>query len=175
MKSIVLLLSGLLLLTAKAKAQPSVPSADDVLKEAYAKAANGNKKVLLIFHASWCVWCRKMDSSLNDATIKPGIDKNYEIVHLTVYESPNKKTLENPGALDFLTKNGGADKGIPYWFVLDKNGTVLADSQLKPGQNSGCPATKEEVDYFISVLKKTSSLKEDELEKIRARFRRNEE
>jgi len=41
-------------------------------------------------------------------------------------------------------------------------------------QNTGCPATKKEVDYFIEVLKKTTDLKEDQLEKIRTRFRRNE-
>jgi hypothetical protein len=41
-------------------------------------------------------------------------------------------------------------------------------------QNVGCPASKEEVDYFIEVLKKTTPLKEDELEKIKVRFRKND-
>src|SRR5918993_1883125 len=105
---------GLVLLCTNAYSQGKVPSADEILKPAYAKAAKQNKKVLVIFHASWCGWCRKMDTSLADHSVKPLIDKNYETVHLTVYESPNKKALENPGALELLTKHGGADQGLPY-------------------------------------------------------------
>lgn len=141
---------------------------------ALAKAAGEGKNVLLIFHASWCGWCRKMDASLDDPAIKSFIDRFYETVHLTVYESAGKKQLENPGALAFLQQHGGAEQGIPYWFVLDKGGNVLFDSQYSPGKNSGCPATEEEVNYFISVLRETSSLSEEELRAIRKRFRENE-
>jgi thioredoxin-related protein len=154
--------------------QTQAPTAASVMAPALAKAANEGKNVLLIFHASWCGWCRKMDTSLNDPAIKAFIDRNYEIVHLTVYESPGKKQLENPGALEFLQQHGGAEQGIPYWFVLDKEGNVLFDSQYNPGKNSGCPATEEEVSYFISVLRKTSSLSGEELRAIRKRFRENE-
>ena len=172
MKFFSVFVTYLFLFIANAKAQ--TPAADDILKPVYTKAMQENKKVLVIFHASWCGWCRKMDSSLDDPSIQTLIDKNYEIAHLTVYESPDKKELENPGALDLLTKHGGNNKGLPYWFVFDKDKNLLADSQYKPGENTGCPATEEEVAYFIHVLKKTSSLKEDELELIRKRFRRNE-
>ena len=156
------------------QAQTATPTADEVLKPAYAKAAKSNKKVLLIFHASWCGWCKKMDASLNDSSIKKAMDKNYEIAHLTVYESKDKTALENSGALELLTKFGGADQGLPYWFVLDANGNKLADSQYAPGKNTGCPASEEEVSYFLAVLKKTSSLKEEQLGLIKTRFRKNE-
>ena len=156
------------------KAQDRVASAEEVLKRAYTQAAGENKNVLLIFHASWCGWCHKMDTSLNDKMVKPLVDKNYVTAHLTVYESKDKKDLENPGALEFLAKQGGADEGIPYWLVLDKKGTVLATSEFEPGRNSGCPASEKEVAYFIGVLKKTSSLKEEELKVIAKRFRMNE-
>ncbi len=156
------------------QAQKLTPSADDILKPVYVKAAKENKKVLLIFHASWCGWCKKMDASLADSSVKNEINKSYEIAQLTVYESKDKTARENPGALQLLTKFGGADKGLPYWFVLDAGGNKLADSEYKPGNNTGCPASEEEVNYFIGVLQKTAKLSSEELEKIRKRFRKNE-
>ena len=170
-------LSFLLLFAVQAaSAQPKtvVPSADGVLKPAYAKAAAGRKNVLLIFGASWCGWCRKMDASLQDTAVKPLIDKWYEIVHLTVYESDDKKHLEHSGALAFLAKNGGADNGLPFWYVLDKNGKVLSASKDKSGNNTGCPASEKEVAHFIDVLKKTSALRAKELAVVEQRFRKNE-
>src|SRR5690349_12440122 len=106
------------------KAQP--PSADSVLQEAYAKAASENKNVFLIFHASWCIWCRKMDSAMNDPAIKKSFDKNYVIIHLTILESADKKSLENPGAIELYTKYAGPKgQGIPFWIIYDKNGNFL--------------------------------------------------
>jgi thiol-disulfide isomerase/thioredoxin len=160
-------------------AQP--PSADSVLKEATATASKENKNVFIIFHASWCVWCHKMDSSMNDKRCKKFFDDNYIIRHLTVQESKSKKHLENPGATEMLAKYEGSDDGIPFWLIFDKNGNLLADSRIrysgegpdKPGRNSGCPATQEEVDYFISVLKKTSHLSASQLSIIEKRFSEN--
>ena len=164
---------SLLLSSVSCLGQSKMPSAEEVLKPAYAQAAKEKKNVLLIFHASWCGWCHKMDSSLTDLSVRPLIDKNYVTAHLTVYESQDKKPLENPGALEFLTKHGGADQGIPFWLVLDKTGKVLADSQMKPKENCGCPASEEEVAYFLTVLRKTSSLNEDQLQVIAKRFSLN--
>lgn len=151
------------------------------MKEAYATALKENKKVLIMFHASWCGWCHKMDSSLNDKICKIFFDDNFVIRHMVVFESKEKENLENPGALDMLTKYKGKDEGIPYWLIFDKNENFLFDSRMPPAvstpdakpMNTGCPASKEEVDYFIDVLKATTSLKDDQLEIIRKRFRKN--
>ena len=152
-----------------------VLTADEILKAAYTKAANENKKVMVIFHASWCGWCRKMDTSLNDASVKDYFEKNYVIEHLVIQESPNKKNLENPGAEELNKKWGGVNQGLPYWVVLDKDGNLLADSQKAPGENVGCPATKEEVDHFIKVLKKTSTITDEQVVAVEKRFRKNDQ
>lgn len=152
-----------------------VPSADAVLKAAFAKAAKAHKNVLVIFHASWCGWCHKMDTSLNDPSVKDFFDKNYVIEHLTVYESKGKENLENPGALQLLTKYHGNDQGIPFWLVFDSKGDLLGDSQIAPGKNSGCPATEEEVQHFVGVLKKSSSITVEQVAAVEKRFRRNSE
>jgi thioredoxin-related protein len=156
-------------------------SADDILKEAKDKAARDHKNVFIIFHASWCGWCHKMDTAMNDKTVKKYFDDHYVIRHLTVYESDANKALENPGAMALLTQYKGDDQGIPYWLIFDKNGQLLADSKLRPegggletGDNTGCPANEAEVAYFVKVLKQTSSLKAAELALIEKRFRKNE-
>ena len=162
-------------------AQKAPASTDEIMKEAFTVAKKQNKKVLIMFHASWCGWCHKMDTSLNDASVKKFFDDNFVIRHLVVFESKGKESLENPGALEMITKYDGKDEGIPFWLIFDQDEKFLADSRMKATvngveklQNTGCPASKEEVEYFIGVLKKITLLKEDQLEKIRARFRRNE-
>lgn len=170
MKYFVSLLAFLFFISCSPKAQSLQASADDILKKSFQQAAKEKKNVFLIFHAAWCGWCRKMDTAMNDPLVKDFFQNNYVITHLTVYESKGKEALENPGALVYLTKNGGDNQGIPFWMVLDKDGNVLADSQIKPKQNAGCPASKEEVSFFINILQKTSVLTPGELAAIEKRF-----
>ncbi len=158
----------------QAKALP----ASEVIANIKATASKENKKVFVIFHASWCVWCHKMDSAMNTPGIKSYFDKNFLITHLTVDESKDKKELENPGANELLTAWHGDNQGIPFWVILDKDGKVLSDSRLidangKPGHNVGCPAQPEEVDYLISVLNKISPPSPHQSELIRQRFLKN--
>lgn len=181
MKNIVLLSALLFISITSAFAQKTPSTAEEIMKEAFASAKKQNKKVMVLFHASWCGWCHKMDTSLNDVSVKKFFDDNFVIRHLVVFESKGKVNLENPGALEMITKYDGKDQGIPFWLIFDKDENFLADSRMKQTvngveklQNTGCPASKEEVDYFIEVLKKTTNLNENELEKIRTRFRRNE-
>ena len=159
-------------------AQQSAKHSGEILQEALRKASAENKNVFLMFHASWCGWCHKLDSSLNDKTIRDFFNNSYVTTHLTVYESKDKKDLENPGALEFLSKYKGNDLGIPYWIVIDKNGKWLADSQMRPdgadftiaGENVGCPASREEVNHFLKVLAKTSTLNASQLSVIEKKF-----
>jgi thioredoxin-related protein len=175
----------LLLLTVQfsLKAQPSLttaPSAKSVMDEAFSRAVKENKNVIVMFHASWCGWCHRMDSSLNDPSCKKFFDDNYVITHLVVDESTNRKAEENAGAYELRTKYHGDGVGIPFWLIFDKNGKMLADSKLRKdgeneagGNNIGCPARADEVEYFLELLKKTSKINADQLAIISARFKKN--
>jgi len=176
-----IILAVLLLIHSIAMSQAPPESAEKILAEAGEIAAKENKKVFILFHASWCGWCKKMDMSMADAGVKKYFDDNYVIRHLVVYESRGKENLENPGALELLIKYKGNDQGIPYWMVFDPSGKLIADSKMRTdnqglgeGENAGCPASAEEVAHFIKVLKQTSRLTEDELNTIAARFRKNQ-
>ncbi|MFM7709704.1 MAG: thioredoxin family protein [Ferruginibacter sp.] len=158
-------------------------SADKILSEAYQQAAKENKKVFIIFHASWCGWCKKLDASMNDATCKALFNNHYITVHLTVKESDGKKHLETPGADVYLKKYMGDEAGLPFFVVVNEQGATLGDSYARnkgekldqPGENIGCPAKAEEVDAFIATLKKTSTLTDKQLKTIATRFRKNEQ
>lgn len=156
-------------------------TANEILQEAYLKAIKENKNVFVLFHASWCGWCHKMDKSMNDPVCKKFFDDNYIITHLVVDESKDKKALENPGANELRNKYYGDGIGIPFWLVLDEEGKLLYDSKIRAvgegpekGENTGCPANAEEVAYFIKIIKNSSKLNAAQLEIISKRFRENE-
>jgi thioredoxin-related protein len=177
LKSITSSLFIFLFFAATIHAQSTIPSAENVIHAAIQRAGQEHKKVFIIFHASWCGWCHRMDSLMNSEACKALFDKNYVIEHLTVMESEGKKGLENPGASDLLKKLHGGDS-IPFWVVFDEKGNPLADCLMKPedakpdvtGDNIGCPSTKDEVAYFVKVLKKTSSLNAGQLAVIEKAF-----
>ncbi|MEO5996837.1 MAG: thioredoxin family protein [Chitinophagaceae bacterium] len=159
-------------------AQVSPKSAEEILKEASQQATSDKKNVFIIFDASWCGWCHKMDSIMNAPACKNLFSHNYIVKHLVILESPGKKQRENPGAMDLLIKFHGDKQGLPYWLIFDNKGNLLADSQLRPtgaafdmpGENTGCPATPKEITYFINILKKTSLLNSNQLALIEQEF-----
>ncbi len=149
-------------------------AAKEILKTAKNQARKEGKDVFIMWHASWCGWCHRMDKQMNDPEVKEFFDANYVIIHLVVKESKGNKHLENPGADEMLAKYLGDKAGIPFWVILDKKGELLVDSFLRTAgdgaeqklTNTGCPANRDEVDHFIKALKKTSEMKDEDLEKI---------
>src|SRR6516162_5633327 len=103
---ILVCLSAILFFSVAYSQQGPLP-ADQILQEAMQLAAKEKKNVLIIFHASWCGWCHKMDSSMNDKSCKKFFDDNYVTRHLVVDETKDKKNLENPGAVELRTKYHG--------------------------------------------------------------------
>ncbi len=170
-----------LLPAAPVNGQVTSSSAEDILAEACTKAAAENKKVFVIFHASWCGWCHKMDTSMKDPACKKFFDDQFVIRHIVVHEQKNKQHLETPGGEAFMKKYNGEGQGIPFWLIFDAAGGLLADSKIRKegdgpgeGENSGCPATEQEVDYFIRVLDTHTTLTDQQLAVIRKRFRQND-
>jgi thioredoxin-related protein len=181
MKTKIFLLTFALLITAFVSGQTTPESATAILDKAYKQAASEKKNVLVVFHASWCGWCRKFEASVNDSSCKAYFDKSYVIVYLTILESKDKKALENPGAEDIYNQNGGKDGGIPYFLIYDRKGKLLTDSKMIPAgsdqntkpANIGCPASEEEVAAFVEKLRKTSKLSDVEAAAVTKRFLKN--
>jgi len=140
-----------------------------VLEKAMAQAKKEKKNVFVMYHASWCGWCKKMEANMQNEAVKPFFDKNYVTTFLTVQERKDK-SLENPGADEILKKYKADKSGIPFWQIYDADGNLLADSFDSKGQNMGCPTTKEEVAEFTDKLKKSAALKEKQRQKIEEVF-----
>jgi len=155
MKKIILsLLFIALSVTVMAQSKPQ--SAEKALDEAYKNARN--KNVMIVFHASWCKWCKKLETALNSADLKKVFEENYSIAYLDVMERGGKiDSLENPGGKEIMKKYGGEKAGLPFIVFVDKKGKLLANSNVMNGNaNIGYPGSKEEVDAFCKLLKKTS-------------------
>jgi thiol-disulfide isomerase/thioredoxin len=181
MKTKIFLASFFILVSGAALSQETPEPASKILEKAYKQASKEKKNVFVIFHASWCGWCKKMEASINDPSCSAYFQKSFVFVHLTVLERGDLKKTENPGADTMLVKYAGKNSGIPFFLIFDKKGKLLADSQTrkegdgldKPGQNLGCPAADDEVAAFVGILRKTSKITDAEAAAVTERFRKN--
>lgn len=162
-------------------AQEKPATANEIMNVAIKQASDEGKSIFLMFHASWCGWCKKMDASIKDETCRDFFDKKFVVTHMVVKESADKKHLENPGADELLKKYNGDKSGIPFWLIFDSKGNLIEDSFIRaegvsadqPGSNIGCPAQDDEVAIFIEKLKKAELMSDDEAARIAARFKMN--
>lgn len=130
-----------------------------VLSNAEAQAKASGKNVLVIFHASWCGWCKRLDAFMNDPKFKQVFDDNFVTAKLTVLEDDKHKMLENVGGLDEMDQLGGRDAGLPLFAILDPQGNMIINS-VRPadgadkGGNTGFPSEPQEIAHFIAMMQK---------------------
>ena len=167
--------------TQNIQAQETPKSVSVLMEKALQQAKEQNKNIFVLFSASWCTWCKQMDSKLKNPSIKQLFSDHYIIEHFTVLEQKSKKHLVNPGAEELLIKYGGQNQGIPFYLIFDNEGSLIADSKMVKnkeilkgeGSNIGCPGTSYEIDAFAYKLKETSNLTDKELLAIAAIFKQD--
>jgi thiol-disulfide isomerase/thioredoxin len=140
-------------------AQEAKPqAAETVRREAIKQAAAADKTVMLVFQASWCGWCKRLDQTLAQPEFKKVLDAHFVVAHLDVMERGDKVgLLENPGGQAILKKLGGENAGLPFYAFLDAKGEKIADSKAMPdGQNIGYPGNAQEIEAFARLLQKAA-------------------
>ena len=181
MKTKIFLFGALLLISGIVSAQEKPEPAGKIIDEACKIAAKEGKSVLIVFHASWCGWCKKFEASVNDPVCKDFFNRNFLIKYLDILERGDKKSLENPEAIDIYNKFGGQDGGIPFFLIFDKNKSLLSDSKMSVAgdggktsmQNIGCPTSEEEITAFIKILEKATKVSDKDKAAILERFKKN--
>jgi thiol-disulfide isomerase/thioredoxin len=125
------------------------------LSKLEAKARFEHKNVLVVFHASWCGWCHKLDGLIEGQRFGKFFSNNYEILQVDVSEQPKDKALETPGGEDLSRQFGASGDGLPFFVAVSPKGQVIMNS--KNGQGTiGYPSEPGEITFFSSFLRATA-------------------
>jgi thioredoxin-related protein len=133
-------------------------STTTLLEKAQIIAKKEGKSIFVKFEASWCGWCHVLTKNMKAKRTKKFFEDNFVTVPIVVFESPNKKKLENPGSEALIKKYKGEKAGLPFWVILDSDLKVMTTSFDSRGQNLGGASSKLEVRRFIKKLKKSVTI-----------------
>ena len=137
--------------------------ADKIMATAFEEAKDAGKNVFLIFHASWCGWCKRLDKALQSSELKDIFEENYVIAHLDVLENGDKiALLENPGGKEIMKSLGGEKSGLPFYAFIKPDGEKIGNSNVMPKEmNIGYPGSDAEIEAFGKLLKLSAPKMDD--------------
>ena len=139
---------------AQAPGHEQTGAASAAVTDATARASASNRRVLVIFHASWCVYCRLFDIMLADPKAAAIVDQYFVTLHVRALErKPEMQAQELPGADDLFARYAPKAAGLPYMAVLGEGGAEVADSIMPNGENFGFPVTQPELAAFEAMVK----------------------
>jgi uncharacterized protein YyaL (SSP411 family) len=117
--------------------------AQQVLDEAFARAAKEDKRVFLHVGAPWCGWCLKLEAILNQPGVDAALQTNLVPVKIDTQRMTNGETV---------AKKYQTSGGIPWYCVLSADGKVIQTSDIRAGSNIGFPTEPDEIDHVVKML-----------------------
>lgn len=92
--------------------------ASPAITRAVRSAARQHKRILLIFGANWCVWCRRLDTTFRTSgAVSRELTRRFEVVHIDTDVPANAAIIRQLG--------NPTRHGIPALAVLDETGQLL--------------------------------------------------
>lgn len=122
------------------------------------KTAQAEHKVIwVLFSASWCDPCKKLENLILTSDVKSILAAHYVSLKLIVSESADRRALENPNANILMTKFDSRSIVPPFSAFMDGGGRMIANSRGMPnGGEIGYPSTPERIQAFMALLQKTA-------------------
>ena len=124
------------------------PKADGSAQIAAAlqRATAGDKHVLLVFGANWCIWCRRLHTAFaGEPTVAKALDAGFEVVLLDV----NSRNGSKRNA-DVNERYGNPiAHGLPVLVVLDAAGRPLT-TQETGALEAGAKHSPEKIRAFLA-------------------------
>lgn len=154
-----LALAALIAMGSPAPATHDPVPAQTVIDTAVRRAKETDRNVYVIFHASWCGWCKRHDAFIKMPEHQYFYNKNFVVAHLTVMETEEEKAHENPGGIDLMKKWGGESAGLPFMAILNDKGELIVNSMRPEGEkkmNVGHPVQPEEAAWYSKMLEKSA-------------------
>ena len=101
---------------------------ETLIGAALEQARRENKRVLVLFGANWCPWCRRLDRTLTeDPAVQTQLRANFVLVPVDANTRRNKQRNA-----DVLARFGDPLRfGLPVFVVLAADGTLLTTRETQ--------------------------------------------
>ena len=125
-------------------------NAQQEIAQSLNEAGKENKRVLLVFGASWCGDCYALDYGFHQPRIEPLLNANFKVVHVDVGRYDKNLDLAKKYQVDL-------EKGIPSLAVISPQGAVLySTAQFERAR----VMTEEDVIEFLNTWKPSASARQ---------------
>lgn len=126
----------------------SETSSRAALDEARDRASRENKRVAVIFGASWCSDSRALDAALVHPLVEPIVNRGFVVLKVDVGRRDRNLDLMAEYGMDVW-------KGIPAVAILEPDGTLVAAQREGEFRNARSTTPLEVVSFFHPHLRKT--------------------
>lgn len=93
------------------------------IRDAVARAAKDQQRVILVFGGNWCYDCHVLDQAFHQADVAPLLEKNFQVVHVDIGEDSKKN---NDLAAEYKVP---LEKGVPALAILGPDGKLIYSQQ----------------------------------------------
>lgn len=100
--------------------------AEEQIDQALTRARQENKRVVLLFGANWCPWCRRLHQAFSEA---PALRRALQQHFILVYVDANTRHDKKRNAAVIERYGNPLRLGLPAMVVLDQDGTQLTTQE----------------------------------------------